>query len=507
MSILTLDAGTSGLKCSVFAHDGSLVCATVAEYPTYFPKEGMAEQKPAEILKSVDAALKILGEKCDLSGVCAIGLTGTMNGAIPLDENGNALYNNIIHLDTRATKEVDELSESMGAKAYYRNTGNRPDVHYGLPKVMWLKKHEPEVYARARYFVNTKDLLYGYLTGIHTRTDYSDASLFGALNIHTRTWDDDVLRSAGVDRAKLPELFPSTDVSGVLSDEAAARLSLKSGIPVSVGAGDGPASTHGSGVFKENTAYLTVGSSAWISALSKTPVIDPDMRAFNYVDIDPTLINVCGTVQCASTALDFMLKTVLGITDENGDIDFAAAEKMAGDSVPGANGLCLLPTLMGERCPWWDANGRGMLMGLTLTHTRSDMVRASYEGVAQALHNCARVLYENGLTFPSLVLSGGGVKSAVWPQMFADMFGVPMHIHAHPRQATSMGAMIAAGVGAGIFKNFEEAAQTVKTSAALTPNAEAHAKYAAHTALYKELYPLTASAMHMLSAYQAQIQK
>ena len=400
---------------------------------------------------------------------------------------------------------MDELAKEMGAENFYALTGNRPDVHYGLPKLMWLKKHENDVYKKAASFVNTKDILYGFLTGVHNRTDYSDASLFGALNIHRRKWDEDVLKAAKVDISRLPELFPSTDVSEKLLPSIAARLHLKAGIPVSVGAGDGPASTHGSGVYKENSAYLTVGSSAWVSGLSKKPAIDHGMRAFNYVDIDETLINVCGTVQCASTAFDFMMKTVIGLTDESGKINFAKAEKMAFSSVPGANGVFFLPTLMGERCPWWDASGRGMLMGLTLTHTREDMVRAAYEGVAQALNNCAGVLLDNGICFDSLVLSGGGVKSAVWPQMFADIIGVPMYVHAHPREATSMGAMIAAGVGAGIFKSFEEAAKTVKTSSALLPDAKAHEAYKRHTAVYRSLYPETARAMHAISSYQSAI--
>jgi len=188
-------------------------------------------------------------------------------------------------------------------------------------------------------------------------------------------------------------------------------------------------------------------------------------------------------------------------------LPLAKAEKMAKSSPPGANGVFFLPTLMGERCPWWDANGRGMLTGLTLTHTREDMVRASYEGIAQALNNCAGVLIDNGIRFESLVLSGGGVKSAVWPQMFADIIGVPMFVHAHPREATSMGAMIAAGVGAGIFKDFEDAAKTVRTSLALLPDKKAHEAYLRHTAVYRSLYPETASAMHDICSYQSGIIK
>ena len=502
-AILTMDAGTSGLKCSLFDVSGTLIKATVSEYPTYYPKDGWAEQKAEDFICAVQNAMKALSGTRGLESVCAIGLTGTMNGLVPIDRDGRALHPNIIHLDTRSQAEVDDITSILGAKTFYAITGNRPDVHYGLPKLMWFKKHYPDLYKQAHSFVNTKDVLYGYLTGICGRSDYSDASLFGGMNIHTRAWDETILSAAGIDKDKLPVLFPSTDVSGRLCKKAADALGLKSGIPVSIGAGDGPCSTHGSGVYSENGAYITVGSSAWACGLSKTPVIDPGMRAFNYTDIDQNLVNVCGTVQCASTAFDFMMKTVLQITNADGRIDFARAEEMALASKIGSNGVFFLPTLMGERCPWWDANARGMLMGLTLTHTRNDLVRASYEGVAQALHNCTQVLKDNGLDFESLILSGGGVKSNVWPQMFADIIGVPTHIHAHPREATSMGAMIAAGVGAGVYHSFEDAAKTVQISKTLFPDPQKHSEYEAHTKAYRALYPKSKEAMHESALYQS----
>ena len=502
-TILTMDAGTSGLKCSLFDASGALIKATVSEYPTYFPKDGWAEQKAEDFIYAVQNAMKNLEGTEGLKSVCAIGLTGTMNGLTPIDHDGCALYPNIIHLDTRATQEVDDITCRIGAKTFYEITGNRPDVHYGLPKLMWMKKHHPDIYKRAHSFVNTKDILYGYLTGIHARSDYSDASLFGGMNIHKRIWDDEVIRAAGIDKEKLPDLFPSTDVSGLLYKSAAETLGLTAGIPVSIGGGDGPCSTHGSGVYSENGAYITVGSSAWACGLSKTPVIDPGMRAFNYTDIDENLTNVCGTVQCASTAFDFMMKTVLGITDKDGKIDFARAEEMARASVPGANGIFFLPMLMGERCPWWDANARGMLIGLTLTHTREDLVRAAYEGIAQALNNCAQVLRDNGLAFENLILSGGGVKSSIYPQMFADIIGVPTLVHAHPREATSMGAMIAAGVGAGVYKSFEDAKKTIQISKTLSPDPEAHKAYEKHTQAYRAMYPKSKDAIHESANYQS----
>ena len=502
MAILTFDAGTSGLKCSLFSKTGELLGACVGEYPTLYPGEGMAEQRCADIIAALINAINRLKEIVALDQTDAIGLTGTMNGCILLDKAGQPLNNNIIHLDTRSSKQVERLNAELGSKEYYARTGNRPDVHYGLPKLMWLKDNAPDVYAMAECAVNTKDLIYGFLTGDCFVTDYSDASLFGMLNISTKRWDTDIAAAAGIDAYKLPELRASYNVCRTLNDKAAKLLGLKSGIPVAVGAGDGPATTHGSGIYDDSSAYLTVGSSAWTAALSQKPCFDESMRAFNYIDMDDSRVTVCGTVQCAATALDYMLKTVLNVTDANGNIDFAEAEKLCRESAPGANGVVFLPTLMGERCPWWDPKARGVLTGLTLTHTRADMVRAVYEGIAQSLNNCVDVIRENGIPIDRLTLTGGGVKSGVWPQMFADMFGAETRVHLNPREATSLGAAIAAGVGAGIYKSFKEAAQAVKTSRAYIPNIKAHKKYVKHTAYYRPMYSNLANAMHASSDYK-----
>lgn len=500
--ILTLDAGTSGLKCSLFHEDGRLEGAHVAEYVVDYPREGWAEQSQDSILDAAVTAVRALSQKADVASAEAIGLSGTMNGCLPINASGRALYPNIIHLDTRAIKQVDQLSDALGARAFYAITGNRPDVHYGLPKMMWLKQREPDVYKSARWFINTKDAIYGFLTGVYGRSDYSDASLFGAMDIKRLKWDETVANAAGIDIGKLPELYPSSDASARLCAGAAQLMGLKEGIPVSIGAGDGPCATHGSGVYDENGVYLTVGSSAWVSALSSEPLIDPDMRAFNYTDIDERLTNVCGTVQCAATAFDYMMQNVFQIVTPEGGIDYELAEALAQRAPAGAHGLFFLPMLMGERCPWWDANARGMLCGLTLTHTREDMARAAYEGVAQALNNCGDVLRENGIEIRELILSGGGVKSGVWPQMFADIFNAPTRTHMNPREATSLGAAIAAGVGTGIYSSYADAAKTVHTKDARLPDAARAEAYKKHTRVYRALYGQMKAAMRDISEYQ-----
>ena len=487
--ILTLDAGTSSVKCSLFEEEGQLLGARSAAYPTYHPRSGYSEQKGEDILSAVSKAVRELTAGLGGDGIDCIGITGTMNGCIPMDDKGNALYPNMIHLDTRAGKQVDELARKVGFYEYNKKSGNRPDVHYGLPKLMWLRENEPDIYAKTRVCVNTKDLIYGYLTGVYGLSDYSDASLFGALNIYARKWDADICEAAGIDMGKLPALKPSTDVSGRLTDQVALLLGLKGGIPVAIGCGDGPATTHGSGVYDESGAYLTVGSSAWVAALNRTPSIDASARAFNFIDMDESLVTVCGTVQCASTAIDYMLRDALRVTDGNG-IDYETAQEMFFESPPGANGLMFVPTLMGERCPWWDPDARGALINLSLDHTRADMVRAVYEGVAQELNLCVRVLRENGIKADDIILSGGGMRAKAFRAIFPSVFGARTRLHLNPLEATGQGAAIAAGVGVGIWKSFAEAARTVKTGETSLPDGDMRKVYARQEEVFGKLYSL-----------------
>ncbi|MBR6498404.1 MAG: hypothetical protein IKT23_01805, partial [Clostridia bacterium] len=217
--------------------------------------------------------------------------------------------------------------------------------------------------------------------------------------------------------------------------------------------------------------------------------IDASARAFNYMDMDESLVTVCGTVQCASTAIDYMLRDVLRIT-KDGAIDNDEAQNMFFASPPGANGLVFVPTLMGERCPWWDPNARGALLNLSLDHTRADMVRAVYEGVAQELNLCVQVLRDNGISADEIILSGGGMRSRIFSDIFPSVFGARTRLHLNPLEATSHGAAIAAGVGVGIWKSFADAAKTVKTGAESLPDEDMRTVYAKQEKVFQKLYSL-----------------
>ncbi|MBO4837234.1 MAG: hypothetical protein J5564_06020 [Clostridia bacterium] len=495
--IMTCDAGTTGIKCSAFSRSGKALFERTETYPTLYPAPGWAQQDPDTVLSAAVKGIRSALENLPAAACEALVFSGTMNGCIPLDGEGRPLGPNIIHSDLRAEKQVEQICAAIPPQQYYLRTGVRADVHSGLPKYMWLRQNAPDVYRNARSFVNIKDYLYMRMTGLPAGTDRSDASLCACLDIHAGDWDRDLLRGCGVDPDKMPPLRLSADVSGRLSDAAAAQTGLPSGLPVAAGAGDGACAAHGARVHASGESYMNIGSSAWVSALADEPCRDPEMRLFSYFDADEKRYNICGTVQSAAAAFDWAARNLLGACDASGKTDVNALEKTAASVPPGSEGVMFLPTLAGERTPWWTAKVSGTLMGFTLYHERRHAVRAVYEGVMQALNLCGDILRENGLPQRDLTLIGGGAQSELWGQMAADMFGVPVRIHASPRSATSLGAALIAGTGIGWYRDYEEASRYILRKKEYIPDPDRHALYRKHLAVYRRLYP------DMQKAYEA----
>ena len=372
--ILTCDAGTTGVKLAVFTSEGKALSAVRREYATKYPCPGWAEQDVEQVVAVVFEGIKELLEQVDANRIVCIGISGTMNGCIPVDDAGKPLGCNIIHSDSRAWKEVEYIGRIIPEQEFYRINGNRLDVHYTLPKILWLRHNRPELYVRTRHWLNTKDYIYGCLTGKFGLTDYSDASLTLAFDINRRTWAVDMLKELGLRPERMPEVRPGHDVSGSVSESVGKITGLVPGTPVSVGGGDGACTARGAGVSREGDGYCYIGSSAWVSQLREKPVFDPEMRIFNYLDMDGKTYHVCGTVQCASAALDWSVDNLM--PGERGTQAIYQMENMARQIAPGAEGVMFMPTLMGSRTPYWDANTRGALLGFTLYHDRRHVARA-----------------------------------------------------------------------------------------------------------------------------------
>ena len=500
--ILTLDAGTTGVKCAAFNREGEARFSCVEGYQTYYPFAGWAQQRPREQMEAALRAIRRAVAHIGTGRVDALVFTGTMNGCIPIDGAGEALYDNIIHSDVRTQPQAAALARRIPLEQYYRRTGNRIDVHAGLTKYMWLREQEPDVYRRAEKFVNIKDYLYGHFTGCHGQTDRSDASLCNCMDITGGDWAWDVLEEAGVDPAKMPQLRASTDVTGKLTAACASLTGLPQGLPVAIGAGDGACAAHGARAHEPGAAYMNIGSSAWVSAMSPAPVLDRELRLFNYFDMDDGCYNVCGTVQCGAAASNWAIENLIYPGKPLEACDFQALEALA-ESVPaGAQGVFFLPTLMGERTPWWTAEASGMLMGFTLYHRPAHVARAVYEGVMQALRMCGEIMRENGLALRELTLIGGGAKSALWGRMAASMLNARINVHQTPHEATSLGAAFAAGVGIGWYKDFQEAAGMIRARRSYWPEPAEVEAYKKHYEVYQHLYPMTKQAQQAVFSYQ-----
>ena len=485
--LLTCDAGTTGCKCTVINSRGETVCSVNRAYPTSYPRPNWSEQDPDLIVDAVFGGIKELLMQVSAQRIACVGLSGTMNGCIPVDAEGKVLHANIIHSDTRTEKQVNEISQVISMSDFYELTGNRIDTHYTLPKIMWIKQNLPDVYNRTRWWLNTKDYIYGRLTGRFGYTDYSDASLTIALDIKKRQWAEGLLQELGVDPARMPQLLAGHNVRGRITRDVYHATGLITGTPVAIGGGDGACTARGAGVVASGSGYTYIGSSAWVSQIKAAPVFDEKHRIFNYLDMDGQSYHVCGTVQCGAAAFNWALKNFFGGVD-GGMMDISRVENMARQIKPGAEGVIFLPTLMGWRTPYWDNNTRGALMGFTLYHDTRHIARAVYEGIAYALNSCVEVMKECGAPIKSMMLTGGGARSGLWPDMLSAIYGVECKVHQSPGETTSLGAAIAAGVGVGMFAGYEDAAAVVGARSTHPVNPQWKQAYDKYYPIYAQIY-------------------
>ena len=482
--LLVYDIGTTGLKCVVFSDQGQELLSASATYQTYYPGSGWAEQESQDFWIAAQRATAELQAQGTLhtDRIAAIGLSGHMNGCLAVSAAGEPLYRELIHADSRSVEERKDIQRRIGLENYYTLTGNRADEHLSLPKILWIQKNLPEVYRRTAFFINSKDYLRYRLTGRLGQTDFSDASLVCAMDIKQQRWSDPLLRELGLDTAKFPEIHKSSEICGPLSQEASRALDLPEGLPVVFGGGDAACATRGAGVRDLSSAYAYIGSSAWISTLAPGPVGDPKQRTQNFFDLDPRKCNVCGTVQNAGIAVDW----AHGLVAET--LDYGPMDAEVAAVPPGSRGVLFAPYLMGERTPHWDANARGSFVGLSLHHTRSDLLRSVYEGVAFALKDVLNVYADLGIQPEHLTLLGGGSKSQVWRSIFSDVFALPIAPHSAPTNATSLGAAMAAAVGTGLYADLDSATRMAHVLPTETPSPGGIETYQQLYPIYRKLY-------------------
>lgn len=511
--ILAHDLGTTGNKVTLFdAQTGAPVASAFEAYDTAYPHPAWAEQNPADwrraVIEGTRLVLTLAAEKVvhpERSGravpatqskdaprllafhprdIAAVSFSGMMNGALPVDAQGQPLRSAIIWADQRATAEADLLAARCGAERVYRITGNRATPSCTAAKLLWLQRQQPEVYAATRYFLQAKDYAAFLLSGVMA-TDFSDASNTNLFDLDARAWAADMIEAAGLDAAKLPPISPSTAVIGRVTPEAAEATGLLAGTPVVIGGGDGACATVGAGAIAPGDAYTYIGSSAWMAVVAERPLLDPQMRTFNLAHLDPALYFPLGAMQAAGGALDWFERLLRG---EAAGRLYDELSTAAAAVPPGAEGLLFLPYLMGERSPYWDPGARGAFIGLTMAHGRPALARAVLEGVALNLRLILDALRSQGLPIPAMRLIGGGARLPLWRQILADVLGLPILLPDLLAEATSLGAAFAGGVGVGLYPDFSAARRFVSARAGEQPDLARQASYAELLPRFQAVY-------------------
>lgn len=488
--ILVYDIGTTSVKSAVFDLSGVLIGSVSVPYETHYPRPGWAEQDPEQFwFAAIQGTRKLLVfPEISSREIAAVGLTGHMNGCLPVDIDGRPSYPELIHADSRSGVQSARIRSLLGEDYLYQETANPTDEHLSLPKILWLRDEQECAFERTAWFLNAKDYLRFKLTGVLGYTDFSDASLTGAFNLKKRDWSWDIIDALDLPRERFPTVRNSIEKGGVLSKEAATVLGLTQGIPVSLGGGDASCATRGSGISGSRQAYVSLGSSAWVSRLSPAPVLDPKRRIQNFFDLDGRSCNVCGTLQSAGIALDWAIRLLGGDKMED-PLDYRRLEKDLEAVPPGSDGVIFLPYLMGERTPHWDASARGMFIGLSLSSNPKTLLRSVYEGIAFGLKEIIDIYGALSMPIDSLILLGGGIRSDFWWRIIGDTIGKPVIIHPFPTQAISLGAAMAAGVAAGIWSSLEEVPGTgVLSGERFTADPEKNKVYARYYTLYQGIY-------------------
>ena len=480
--ILAHDLGTSGDKATLFSTEGALIASFVEGYPCNYSNGNWAEQNPEDWYAAVCRVTKKLTAAIDPAEIGGVSFSGHMMGSVLLDQQGELLRSAIIWADQRATEQVAKLSETVGDDRFYAISGNRNNPTNSICKIMWSLEHDG-VAGKLGKSINCKDYIIYRLTG-HIGTDYSDASGTGAFDLTSFCWSREILDGAGVPMDVMPELRAATDLAGKVTAQAARDTGLVEGTPVFCGVGDGTAASVGTGIAEVGQGYISLGTSAWISYLDDSPCLDEQQRTFNLAGIEKGKVYPLGSMQAAGSSYSWMRDQLcrgekLDAQRLGTDVYRQINDQIAATPV-GSNGVLYMPYLMGERSPWWDASIQGSFLGLKQENTHADLLRAVMEGVSMNLNLILRV-FRGKRDFTSLRIIGGGAKDVVWRQMLADVLNVRIEKLNLLEEGCSLGAAMAAGIGAGVYKDASAIDKFLQVDDVCEPDPERAAQYAALT--------------------------
>jgi xylulokinase len=497
--LLTHDVSSTGCKAALVTTEGQLLETAYEGYPTYYPKPLWSEQDPEDWWQAISVTTKRVLETSgvDIDRICGMAFSTTMTNIIVLDKKKNLLRPCINWMDGRAGEEARFVMRRLGGERVFTQiigaTASGKDL---IPKYMWLKRNEPEVYEQGEYFLDVSGYLLYRTTG-EMAYEWSVASGLGLFNFKTKKIDTLLMRFFGLDADKFPPLVKSIDKVGELTESAAGDLGLLPGIPVFGGAGDPMTAAVGSGTVNEGDACLNLGTSAFIGVLTRKQLTGRRGLA-TIQSADPDMLMMYGESSTAGASLEWAVRELYG-ADPGADA-MAAMDRDVAESEPGAGGLIFTPWMFGERCPIPDESIRGAFINLSLNHTRQQMARAIYEGIAYNLRWILDSIDElYGIKCETLRVLGGGAQGLPWLKIIADVTGSKLEVLPDPRERLAVGVALVAGIGLGIYPSFEALKPLVPIEFVVEPDDSHRDTYAKLYAAYRRVYPALRDLYHDLN--------
>jgi gluconokinase len=487
--IITIEIGTGAIRVVAFDLKGTILGSAKGAYPTFHARPGFSEQDPEQIFITMLYILKnFLNESIypKRYNVVCICFSSAMHSVLPIDKNGVPIGNAMVWSDNRAKKEADELRKSALGQSLYKATGTPIHPMSPLNKITWLKNNDAEKFKSAQKFISIKTYVIQQLTGEYI-IDFSVASATGMFNIHSLQWEEDALTRAGITKEKLPDLVPIFYSPKKLKREFQNSLGLHDNVILIIGSSDGCMATLGAGVWGEGKATVTLEESGAVRVTGKKVLHDEKQRLFNYLITEGNYVSG-GPTNNAGSVFEWYAKQ-FGDFKRAFDLEDCIENLInnAGKVPVGSAGLIFLPYLQGERAPIWNANAKGVYFGLNINHEQQHFVRATIEGILYAIYSIGKTLEEHR-TIKSLSANGTFASYPLWTQMMADIFNKPVHIkQGSGSDSVAYGSLLVSATQIGLYKNLDEAAETVRLPDSFFPNEQHHQVHMKQFSIFEKL--------------------
>lgn len=494
--VLGVDLGTSSVKVSAVNQQGNIVAQRGVDYELSQPKPGYSEQNPEDWVTATTVAIDRLIKKDGIKSKHIVGVSysGQMHGLVLLDENNQVLRPAILWNDTRTTEQCEEILAKAGQR-FIDITRNVPLEGFTLPKILWVKKYEPQIFSKVKTILLPKDYLRYKMTG-KLGMDYSDAAGTVMLDEENKIWSQDLADKFELPMSIFPDLIEAIDCVGNISDTYAAFSGLNTDTKVFGGAADNAAGAIGAGILSSNMVMSSIGTSGVVLKYEDNADVNYNGALHFFNHAIPDKYYTMGVTLAAGYSLSWFKKTF------SEEIKFDEFVKTADESTVGANGLLFTPYIVGERTPYPDGDIRGSFVGIDGTHKKADFTRAVLEGIVFSFADIMAIFDSKGSQFDTVVSIGGGAKSAMWLQIQADIFNKKV-VTLENEQGPGMGAAMIAATGVGWFDSVQDTAKAfVKYGQEYNPNQDNVKRYQILHGLYKKVYGQTAEICHGLMNYR-----